>query len=114
MKIGLDYDKTYSLDKTFWDSFIILCAFNDVDIYLITARHPEKDKLTDVQLSPDIRKYFKDIIYCNGVAKRWHVLHNHDLEIDVWIDDRPDNILNNSTASPEFLKTWRASEEWSN
>ena len=113
MKIALDYDLTYSADKVFWNNFIHMASFrDDVKIYIVTARHPVKDELSNEQVHPSVRAILEDIIYCNGVAKKWHLHHNHDLDIDVWIDDNPNNIMNNSSASKEFLVEWRNSEEY--
>lgn len=112
MKIALDYDKTYSADKEFFGILLSVAEAYGHEVYLVTARHAAKDTLSLEQVPQQDRDLLKEIIYCNGVAKRWHLHHNHDLDIDVWVDDRPDNILNNSTASKELLVGWRASEEY--
>lgn len=111
MKIALDYDRTYNADKPFWDKFITMSTSSNNQIWIVTARGPE-DKLSLEQVKPNIRDCLEDIIYCNGIAKRWHLHHHYDLDIDVWIDDKPDNILSNSTATKEVLVAWRASEEY--
>jgi 5'(3')-deoxyribonucleotidase len=111
MNIALDYDKTYNLDKPFWNSFISDTLFKGYKVYLVTARSKELDALTADQWGwPESAV---PIIYCNGVAKRWCLQMHHGINIDIWIDDRPDNILNNSNATPEFLVEWRNSEEYS-
>lgn len=106
MKIALDYDHTYNVDKSFWDYVIVGAEHVGHKVYIVTARHQEKDNIDDRVMEG------VPIIYCNGVAKRWHLHHNHNLDIDVWIDDRPDNIIANSTATKEVLDAWRVSEEY--
>lgn len=110
MKIALDYDRTYNSDKDFWDKFINLSLNLDKEIYLVTARSPEEDALSKEQWSwsPELIP----VIYCNGIAKKWFLHHHKNIDIDIWIDDKPDNILSNSTATKEILIEWRQSEEY--
>jgi hypothetical protein len=112
VKIALDYDRTYQHEKDFWDAFLLLSKAAGHQVWIVTARSPVKDRLTTGQVSSATRELLQDIIYCDGIAKRWALHHFHDLDIDVWIDDKPDNILENSSATKEVLKGWRESEEY--
>lgn len=114
MKIALDYDKTYTKDKKLWDEFIRLAKLKDHKVYIVTARCPVKDRIANDKLPPGDRwgNEYVQVIYCNGVAKKWCLRNHHEIEIDIWIDDKPEGILNNSTATPEILEKWRESEEY--
>lgn len=110
MKIALDYDGTYNKDREFWNEYLSLCEVRGHLVYVVTARSPEKDLIPVEKLPPP--HLFEGVIYCNGIAKRWHLHHHYDLDIDIWIDDRPDNIMNNSPATKEVLAAWRASPQY--
>lgn len=102
MKIALDYDLTYTLDPDFWNDFIDMAGGHGHDIRIVTARSPNHDKI-DVNLP---------VIYCDGVAKRFHCHWFADdgkgWDPDIWIDDKPQSVDNNSTATKEALAEWRA------
>lgn len=118
MKIALDYDKTYNLDKGFWDGVIALADNYGHEVRIVTAR-----SLIDDQIDGD-RLPFKDasfpVIYCEGIAKRFfcHWFADKTSETDrgwdpdVWIDDKPEGIDKNSSATKEILKEWRASDDY--
>lgn len=101
MKIALDYDQTYTVDPKFWNCFLDYAEEFGHEVRIVTARHPEKDKI-DVPL---------EIIYCNGVAKRFYCEHFADWSPDVWIDDKPHSIDENSKATKEWLKEWRETRD---
>lgn len=109
MKIALDYDKTYTLNKPFWNKFAIDARENGFDIRIITIRNPLKDNIDD-RVADGL-----PIIYTDGVAKKWYCYHNayntEGWNPDVWIDDRPETIINNSGATREQLAEWRASPD---
>lgn len=104
MKIALDYDLTYTLDPDFWGEMIYLAFRAGHDIRIVTARSPTLDNI-DEKFNFEI-----PIIYCDGVAKRFVCAHYAKWVPDVWIDDKPQNIDNNSTATPEQLDEWRLSD----
>jgi len=105
MKIALDYDNTYSLDPIFWDTFIRGCEIRGIDVRIVTARDERLDRSAPlVELEKKI-----SVIYTRGVAKKWYCAHFGEGFIpDVWIDDKPESILQNSPMTPEFLVEWRA------
>ena len=117
LKIAIDYDKTWTADPgTFFDIAEVF-HFNLNEVYIVTARSATKDDIFEVGQETEASKLLlhaeqegiiKDIIYCDGVAKRWALHHYHDLDIDIWIDDKPQSILYNSTATKEILEEWRA------
>lgn len=107
MKIALDYDLTYTLDPYLWEGFITMAINAGHDVRIVTARSPILDNIDDkVSDLP--------IIYCDGVAKRFHCTwfadNGNGWIPDVWIDDKPQAVDNNSTATREQLEEWRASD----
>lgn len=111
MKIALDYDKTYTLDKDFWDEVIYRAEKRGHEIRIVTTRSPKNDYISDDRLPCQAFP----VIYCDGVAKRfhchWFADDGNGWDPDVWIDDKPQGVDNNSTATKEILEAWRASEE---
>jgi hypothetical protein len=104
MKIALDFDATYTLDPEFWDGFISSAFDQGHYVLLATYRHPHLDAhpLLD-KLKEKITCYFTD-----GKAKKPY-LEERGIVVDVWIDDRPLTVLEDSAwgvDSPE-LHAWR-------
>lgn len=105
MKIALDYDATYSLDPGFWDVVIDLAANAGHEIRIVTARDERYDR-TPGLIAVEGKL---PVIYTRGVAKRWYLSHfGEGFVPDVWIDDRPESIISNSTFEPDKLAEWRA------
>jgi hypothetical protein len=108
MNIALDYDGTYTLDPLFWDWFIGKSSVAGHTVFIVTARSEILDK------NETLRRLHREgvrVIYCDGVAKK-HVLlmlaqHEPNIKIDVWIDDRPESVTQNSSASLDQLSEWR-------
>lgn len=104
MKIALDYDETYTKDPGFWNQFIQTAHAYDHEVRIVTARSPTADEITSITNIP--------IIYCDGVAKRffchWFADSGLGWDPDVWIDDKPQSVDNNSRATREHLAEWRA------
>jgi hydroxymethylpyrimidine pyrophosphatase-like HAD family hydrolase len=103
MRIALDYDDTYTNAPELFDDFISMALDKGHDIRIVTARHFELDKIVD--------EFDIPIIYCNGVAKAWWCHHYESFDPDVWVDDKPKAVYENSSASKEWLADWRATRE---
>lgn len=104
MKIALDYDQTYTLDPAFWNRFIRMAEDHNHEIRIVTARNPILDNVDEHFDIP--------VVYCDGVAKRFHCTWfaegGEGWVPDLWIDDKPASVDNNSTATREILDKWRA------
>lgn len=114
MKIAIDYDKTWTADPDVFFEIAYQFASVGHEVYIVTARSPTKDTIgIDNEYGAVIVEqalkagWVKKVIYADGVAKKWALHHFHDLDIDIWIDDKPQGILTNSTATKEILKEWR-------
>ncbi|NSZ63457.1 hypothetical protein G6L16_008905 [Agrobacterium tumefaciens] len=105
MNIALDYDSTYTADPQLWNLFISVCENSGHDIRIVTARDDRHDR-TDALITLEKRL---PVIYCRGVAKKWYLSHHGEGFVpDIWIDDKPESILENSTFAPDKLAEWRA------
>lgn len=110
MRIALDYDNTYSADPTFWDSFIVNARHHGHEVFIVTARDERFDRTAPlVELE---KKSFAlggplKIWWCRGVAKKWF-MHHFGVDVDVWVDDKPESIFANSPTPRDELAQWRA------
>lgn len=78
MKIGLDYDGTYTRDPSFWDKFILLAQEHGHDVICDTKREPECG----------VPGLSVPIVYSSRKAKNAAVAAAGH-QVDVWIDDEP-------------------------
>lgn len=108
LKFGLDYDETYTADRDLWYVFIVVAQAAGHKVYLVTYRDDRYDWTSDMTYLQSIGV---EIICTRGVAKDWYCLNFGPGKIDIWIDDKPERIFQNSSASPEFLKEWRANDK---
>lgn len=105
MKIALDYDQTYTLDPMFWSRFVSTAKLDGHDVRILTIRDERFDR---TQALAELEQRVQ-VVYTRGVAKRWYCSHFTDgFMPDIWIDDRPQTIINNSETTPEDLARWRA------
>lgn len=102
-RIALDYDNTYTLDPVLWDAFVAMAFVAGHDVRIVTIRDEQHDRTTPLI---ELEKHLP-VIYCRGVAKDFWCLHHADWQPDIWIDDSPRTILENSKFSPEDLAAWR-------
>lgn len=107
LTIALDYDKTYDADNFMWDSFIALAESHGHKVVLVAFRDENYDK---TPLLLELEKNI-EVYYTGGVAKRWWCQHFGPGEIDIWIDDNPHSITDNSKFTPEALAEWRVGDK---
>lgn len=111
MKFALDFDKTYNADYALWDRFIRMATDAGHEVRIVTARDERKDLTPELRMALTVAEFngAGPAIFTRGIAKAWYCLHfGEGFVPDVWIDDKPVNILNNSTTSPDDLDAWRA------
>lgn len=105
MRIALDFDNTFTLDPNLWYCFIDDVLDRGGSVTIVTVRHPYWDAHP---LLDELQKVGIVVIFTDGRAKK-DFCAELGLEFDVWIDDRPQTILENSTwkhSSPD-LRKWR-------
>jgi hypothetical protein len=105
MIIALDFDDTYNRDPDMWDGVIKCINNHDNSVLLATYGHPvlDYDPLFDRLSDLGVECFFTD-----GKAKR-PFLRDLGIYVDVWIDDNPFSITQDSAwthDSPE-LHAWR-------
>lgn len=108
IRIALDFDNTYSADPVFWRAFAQSAVAFGHEVRIVTARDERFDRTAPLV---EVEKHLP-VIYTRGIAKRWYLSHFGDgFVADVWIDDRPESIIENSAATPEWLAEWRETRE---
>lgn len=104
MNIALDYDDTYNRAPAMWLAFARLAMKDGHDVRIVTARDENHDRTAPLI---ELEKHLP-VIYTKGIAKRWFLSHFGDgFTADVWIDDKPESILGNTTSTPDDLAAWR-------
>lgn len=109
MLIALDYDHTYDRAPDLWKKFIDLFENEEHTVILATYRDDRFDK---TPLLEELEKIIP-VYYTRGVAKKFWLEHFAPAEHsspDIWIDDRPEAILNNSGLNKEGLSEWRKAQ----
>ena len=105
MRLALDFDATYTLDPAFWNEFIGNAQGSGHEVILATYRH----EVHDAHYLIDNLKGIIPVYFTDGQAKK-PFLEKLGIVVDVWIDDRPYTIVEDSAwgqDSPE-LAAWRA------
>ena len=85
MNLGLDYDGTYTLDPEFWNEVISLANKSGHRIAIVTKRGPSNQ-------GPIQHNVECPVIYCDRAAKLLYCRDHLGIQIDVWIDDSPQNL----------------------
>lgn len=104
LNIAVDYDETYTADPDLWYVFMSHARERGHNVFICTYRDDRFD--VDNTLSFLDRAGF-EIIYTRGVAKKWWCQQFGPGEVDIWIDDKPNRIYENSSLSVEGLAQWR-------
>ena len=87
MIISLDYDDTFTADPKFWREFIDLALRHNHKVVCVTARSDTMGNREEVKTAlPNIPHIFCNHKFKDKIATR------RGYNIDVWIDDRPEDI----------------------
>lgn len=85
MRIALDYDDTFTLDRPLWTRFVEDVLKNQGNsVTFVTFRGPD---WSNYDIEEDAKRLGIDIVYTNGQHKM------NVFKADVWIDDRPELIV---------------------
>jgi hypothetical protein len=93
MKIALDYDNTYTADPKLWNEFVKGAVKSKHAIRIVTYRSVTSDNENLIEAA---KKLGVRIMFTAGVAKRKHCT-DKGWEPDIWIDDKPESIIEDST-----------------
>lgn len=80
MRIGVDYDGTYTKAPELFAAFILLAIQNGHEVLCVTMREPN-----------DPIKVPCEVIYTSS-EKKGFFMHRIKRPIDIWIDDHPEFI----------------------
>lgn len=81
MRIALDYDDTYTLDRASWRNAVAALTMNpSTSVTFVTARMERGD---NADIYQDANAMGIDIVFCNRRQKQ------ECFNADVWIDDMP-------------------------
>jgi hypothetical protein len=79
--VSVDYDDTFTSCPETWTKVINVLREAGANVVCVTSRTPQM-KVTD---------FPGEVFYCSGRPKR-EVMHEHRVDIHVWIDDQPEYI----------------------
>jgi hypothetical protein len=105
LKFGLDYDETYTADPVLWDDWIKKAIERGHEVYLVTFRDYFKDFVDDFEHLDALNV---GVICTQGIAKAFFCEQFGPGKIDIWIDDHPRRVYENSAMTVEALAEWRA------
>lgn len=89
MNLSLDYDDTYTRDPKAWNAFIMIMQASGHKVYLVTWRNVQESNNEIRQLSAIL----DGVYFTDRKAKAKYMFENHNIIVDVWIDDNPSAIL---------------------
>lgn len=96
---AFDYDNTISRDVDSFIQIMNLLRMAGHDVFVVTARrthvHPEDFH--------EIEKLFK-VYKTRHIAKRLYMREVEGIEVDVWVDDMPEAIINNWEGAPRTYR----------
>lgn len=91
---ALDYHNTYSADPKFWDTFIYMAWMRKATVYCVSHATDDDEKQA---IRDSIGKVIgmDCVIETNGAAKLPYC-EKHGIDIDIWIDNNPEHIINDA------------------
>lgn len=89
MKIGLDYDGTVTLDRQFWKAFLHMARAAGHEVFIVTMRRE------DEEIDLNFQGHSGMVYYTSRQAKK-PFMEKMGITIDVWIDDNPHWVNQNS------------------
>ena len=92
LTFALDYHLTYSADPKFWNVFIELVYLRK-DKLLCVSHSTDQDEIDELYKSIGKIIGKDNVVLTNGAAKKPYC-DEHGIDIDVWIDNNPEHIIN--------------------
>jgi hydroxymethylpyrimidine pyrophosphatase-like HAD family hydrolase len=93
MIVALDYDGTYTRDPKTFDKIIAAFQKGGHKVICVTMRY--NNELENYEVQRDMKRNKCEIVYTGRKAKQKYMLLK-DVWIDIWIEDTPQWILNDS------------------
>jgi hypothetical protein len=85
MIIALDYDGTFDRDRVLWLKFTASALERGHKVVCVTSRSPSNTIDEEMPIP---------VHYTDRVAKRWYMEEVLKVKVDVWVDDRPEHVVN--------------------
>ena len=88
--IAIDYDDTFTADPPLWSEFIESAHIAGHQVICVTGREHNKQNATELAsaLPSGVKVYF-----AGTMAKRDYMESNHGITPDIWIDDKPNRVV---------------------
>ena len=103
MRISLDFDLTYTVDPKSWNKFIDIFQAAGHEICIVTFRPPDC-------VDPAMEWLFQTkgvVTYFTNATPKKRFMDELGRPIDVWIDDSPDIIVNESSWTDGQRAQWK-------
>jgi hypothetical protein len=107
MKFGIDFDDTITPDPRLWTDIIKLMLKHGHEAVIVTYRCQCSKNLDIKQFVRRLPVGAVDVVYTARFSKYEYAIE-HDLGIDVWIDDNPFFVVNDIVPGQ---KAQKAAEE---
>lgn len=97
LNISLDYDETYTEDPECWNEVINVFKKYGHRVFCISARSENMDNRIELESVLDIP------VFLTGHKSKRDFAKLNDLDIDVWIDDRPEAVLKDTNTNNGWI-----------
>lgn len=96
---AFDFDNTISRDVVSFTKVMSLLSLAGHDVVVVTARRPD----VHPEDFEEIEKFFK-VYKTRHIAKRLYMREIEGIEVDVWVDDMPEAIIENWEGAPRTFR----------
>jgi hypothetical protein len=93
LTIAIDYDDTFTADKTGWDAVLPLLCYRHQVICVSARRDTHENR---VELTKHLPTCVRTIVLAYDQPKR-DAAKKAGFNVDIWIDDRPETITGGAT-----------------
>ena len=86
--VAIDYDDTFTTNKTVWTSVISLLRANNFDVICVSAR-------TDSEYNRGVMSEFlpKIPLFLTQNSPKREFMLKRGFSVDIWVDDSPESIV---------------------
>lgn len=100
---AFDYDNTISRDASGFITIMTELQARGHNVFVVTARRPD----IHPEDFHEIEKYFK-VYKTRHIAKRLYMREVEGIEVDIWVDDMPEAIIQNWEGAPRTFRDLNA------
>lgn len=100
---AFDFDNTISRDVDNFLEIMSLLSLAGHDVYVVTARRPDVHPEDFLEIEKEFR-----VIKTRHIAKRLYMREVEGIEVDVWVDDMPEAIIQNWEGAPRTFRDLNA------